>query len=114
MNKYLLGGIFITSIGIVTFLAYQYVNPFGFQSSKGQLSCNDFLPYSKGSHDMFLAQCNSHIGKQCNSNAECGAFPCLNGTCFIKACKRDFDCKSSFCGKAITPVRGFCTTVDVE
>ena len=52
--------------------------------------------------------------KSCSQNNECGGFPCVNGTCLVKKCESDNDCPNNLCGLNLTPVPGYCTSIDVE
>lgn len=50
--------------------------------------------------------------KSCVSSNECGAYPCLDGTCLVQACTSDSECPQGTCGQYVTPVPGYCTMVD--
>lgn len=52
-------------------------------------------------------------GRTCDSNNDCGAFPCVNGGCLVKKCTCSCHCPGSVCGGHETPVPGYCTTMDV-
>ncbi|MBI4095015.1 MAG: hypothetical protein HY435_02380 [Candidatus Liptonbacteria bacterium] len=65
-----------------------------------------------------ISECEKYIGSSCSDNSECGAFPCVSGKCFVKACQKDSVCsswkESAMCGLHATPLPRFCTTVDVQ
>ncbi|MBU0598572.1 hypothetical protein KKF61_06330 [Patescibacteria group bacterium] len=50
--------------------------------------------------------------KECVGNNDCGAFPCLDGICLVQRCAEDSECAAGTCGQYITPVPGYCTTMD--
>lgn len=59
-----------------------------------------------------IADVTTFTGKLCASNNECGAYPCSEGTCLVKECTDDSECAAGTCGQYVTPVPGYCTTID--
>ena len=60
-----------------------------------------------------ISDTNEFSGKQCVGNNDCGAYPCIEGTCLVKECTSDSECLKGTCGQYVTPVPGYCTTIDV-
>lgn len=59
-----------------------------------------------------IADSSVFESKTCISNNECGAYPCLDGTCYIQECNDESDCDAGVCGQYVTPVPGYCTMID--
>lgn len=51
-------------------------------------------------------------GQTCLSNNDCGAYPCYENVCLVQACTNDSECSAGTCGQYVTPVPGYCTTMD--
>ena len=62
--------------------------------------------------DIDIADTSVFENKTCVSNNECGAYPCDQGMCLIKECISDEECSAGTCGQYVTPVPGYCTTID--
>ncbi|MFC1687610.1 PsbP-related protein [Patescibacteria group bacterium] len=54
----------------------------------------------------------AYEGATCTTDRDCGALPCVLGECLVQLCDDDSDCSNGTCGLHITPVPGYCTTVD--
>ncbi|MDP2684669.1 MAG: hypothetical protein Q8P20_06545 [bacterium] len=52
------------------------------------------------------------MDKVCVSNNECGAYPCYERVCLVQVCTDDSECAVGTCGQYVTPVPGYCTTMD--
>jgi len=59
-----------------------------------------------------IADTNEFTGKECVSNNDCGAFPCVNNKCLVQECTSDSECSKGTCGQYVTPVPGYCTMMD--
>jgi len=85
------------------------------------LTCEDLVAKSN-EDDRILSECNKYIARICNTNQDCGPFPCVDDTihtgvsinrCLIQPCTADEQCPNGMCGLHATPVPGFCTTTDI-
>ena len=77
-------------------------------------TCEQLAQFSRDDGTGFLIACETSYQKLCATNRECGPFPCVDGMCLVMPCEADGNCPNGLCGLNATPVRGFCTTIDVQ
>mgnify|MGYP001562938595 CR=1 FL=1 len=117
MNKnILLGAIVLIAIGLISWRLYD-------QWRERQIPLNPLYPEAYCQHlsnysndtggELFRQECLRYVNADCQSNQDCGPFPCENNKCLIKRCNFDSDCPG-LCGLNLTPVPGFCTTLDIK